>query len=290
MNESLSYRLFRDAGVPASRTAYARVYLTITGRSPETYLGLFGVVENVDTNFTFDRFKTRDGAILKPVTDELFAYLGDDWARYNQIYDPKTDLTAAQRQRIIEFCRLLTHATEAELAAKLGTYLDLENFARYMAVVAWSGNPDGILMNGQNFYVFLSPTSGRMSFIPWDQDHAFGTFMAGGQVPDMIKPWLTNDRFFTRIFGVDAFRRLYFARLEEFSKTIFRGDRFPPQLDALAPIIRPSIVDEQTDQLARFDSAMAGQRYNRRNGTPVIPLKLFAGMRTAALVEQLAKR
>jgi spore coat protein CotH len=290
MNESLSYRLFRDAGIPAPRTAYARVYLTITGRSPETYLGLFGMVENVDTNFTFDRFNTRDGAILKPVTDELFADLGNDWARYNQIYDPKTDLTAAQQQRIIEFCRLLTHATDADLAAKLGDYLDLDNFARYMAVVAWSGNPDSLLLNGQNFYLFMSPVTGRMSFIPWDQDHAFGTFQAGGQVPDMIKPWLANERFFSRMFGVTAFRDRYFAQLEAFSTTVFRGERFPPQLDALAPIIRPSIVEEQTDQLPRFDSAVAGQPYSRRNGTPVIPLKMFAGLRTAALIEQLQKR
>jgi hypothetical protein len=145
-------------------------------------------------------------------------------------------------------------------------------------------------MNGQNFYLFMSPSTGRMSFIPWDQDHAFGTFQGGGQVPDMIKPWLTNDRFFGRMFGVAAFRTRYLAQLETFAKTVFRGDRFPPQLDALAPFIRPSIVEEKTDQLARFDSAVAGQPYTRRNGTRVIPVKMFAPLRTAALVEQLAKR
>jgi hypothetical protein len=290
MNESLSYRLFRDAGVPAPRTAYARVFLTITGRSPETYQGLFGIVENVDANFAFDRFKTRDGAILKPVTDELFKDLGGDWARYNQIYDPKTDLTAVQKQRVIDFCRLLTSGTNADFAAKVGDYLDVDNFSRYMAVVSWSGNPDSILLNGQNFYLYMSPTTGRMSFIPWDQDHAFGTFQNGGQVTDMIRPWQTNQEFFSRVFGVPDVRSRYLARLEEFSKTIFRPERFPPQLDALAPLIRPALVEEQTDQLPRFDAAMAGRAYQRRNGTNVIPLKMFAGLRTAALIEQLARK
>ena len=32
MNEPLSHRLYRDAGVPAPRTAYARVYVTVPGK------------------------------------------------------------------------------------------------------------------------------------------------------------------------------------------------------------------------------------------------------------------
>lgn len=290
MNEGLSYRLFRDAGVPASRTAFARVYVTVTGARPEKYDGLYGIVENIDANFAFDRYKTRDGAILKPVTDKLFEDLGADWAKYNQTYDPKTDLTPAQKQRVIDFCRLVSHATDAEFAAKIADYLDLDNFSRYMAVVAWSGNPDSILNTGQNFYVYLSPATGRFSFIPWDQDHAFGTFQGGGQVPDMMRPWLSANRFLERVFAVPAFSTRYYARLDEFARTIFRGDRFTPQVDELAPLLRASVAEESAEKLARFESAVAGRPYTRPNGFPVVPIKTFAPARTAALVEQLAKR
>ena len=41
MNEVLSYRLFRDAGVPSPRTSYARVYLTVPGEHDRRYLGLY---------------------------------------------------------------------------------------------------------------------------------------------------------------------------------------------------------------------------------------------------------
>jgi spore coat protein H len=295
MNETLSYQLFRDAGVPSPRTSYARVHLTVPGKHDNEYFGLYGLVEDIDTNFVQARFGTREGAILKPATDDLFTDLGDALPAYVQTYDPKTDLSDAEKQRVIEFCKLVSHATQADFSAKVGSYIDLDNFARYLAVVSWQGNPDTILQNGQNVYVYLNPKTRKMSFIPWDQDHAFGTFMDGvngtpPQVQDMMKPWTTSDRFLSKMFGVDEFRRQYFARLTEFSKTLFRPERFAPQLDALAPILRPSIVDEKTDVLVRFDSAVAGQPFLRPNGTHVVPLKAFAGPRTAELVRQLGAR
>ncbi|MCI0376969.1 MAG: CotH kinase family protein, partial [Gemmataceae bacterium] len=47
--EALAYSLFRAAGVPAPRTAFAEVTLTVPGKYDKEYLGLFTVVENVDT-------------------------------------------------------------------------------------------------------------------------------------------------------------------------------------------------------------------------------------------------
>src|SRR4029079_3293323 len=56
MNEVLSPRLFRDAGVPAPRTAYARVYVTVPGKYDRQFLGLYSLVENIDGDFLKDRF------------------------------------------------------------------------------------------------------------------------------------------------------------------------------------------------------------------------------------------
>jgi spore coat protein H len=49
MNEVLSYRLYRDAGVPAPRTAYARVFVTVPGKYDQYYVGLYSLVENIQT-------------------------------------------------------------------------------------------------------------------------------------------------------------------------------------------------------------------------------------------------
>jgi len=56
MNEVLSFRLYRDFGSPAPRTSYARVYVTVPGTHANTYLGLFSIVEDVDSTFGQARF------------------------------------------------------------------------------------------------------------------------------------------------------------------------------------------------------------------------------------------
>ena len=46
--EVLAFSVFRAAGVPAPRTAFAEVTLTVPGKHDKEFLGLYAVVENVD--------------------------------------------------------------------------------------------------------------------------------------------------------------------------------------------------------------------------------------------------
>ena len=52
--EVLAYSVFRAAGVPAPRTAFAEVTLTVPGKYDKEYLGLYAVVESVDKPPTKD--------------------------------------------------------------------------------------------------------------------------------------------------------------------------------------------------------------------------------------------
>ena len=259
MNEVLAYRLYRDAGALAPRTAYAQVYLTIEGQADKRYLGLYSIAENVDENFADDRFGTKKGAIFKPSTADLFTDWGADWAAYNQSYDPKTDLTEAQKQRVIAFGRLVSKATDAEFAAQIGDYLDLDDFARYFAVLVWIANHDSLLQNGQNFYTYLHPETNRMHFIAWDQDFSFGNgrnFSAGASIHSA---WTGSSRFLSRVYAVEAFRSRYLARMAEFSDRLFVPDRFAQQVALIGPAIRPSIELEGKEWLTAFDEIVAGR-------------------------------
>ena len=295
MNEVLSYSLYREAGVPAPRTAYVRVHLTVPGLYDSKYTGLYILAENVDSNFIQARFKTNDGAILKPVSVNLFNHRGDTWdAVYNQTYDPKTDLTDAEKQWTLEFFRLVTSASDADFAARIGTFIDMPEFVKYMAVVAWLNNSDSILERGQNFYMWLNPVTKKFLFIPWDQDNSFGMF--SGQPGDTAvrgnvhQPWTSRVRFLERMFQVPAFRTAYLNQLRTYSRTVFNPDRFPPQVATLVKAIRADIVKEPavepfnrrpagTDNITMFDLYAKGERG---------PLHFFPA-RAKAVQEQLAK-
>src|SRR2546429_6593522 len=54
MREALAYEVFRRAGVPAPRTAFARVFITVPGEYAQQYVGLYTVVEQVGQKFFED--------------------------------------------------------------------------------------------------------------------------------------------------------------------------------------------------------------------------------------------
>ena len=255
MNEVLAYRLYRDAGTLAPRSSYVKVYLTVAGQFARRYWGLYSISENVDLNFTEERFAVKTGAIIKPSTRAPFTYLGDNWAAYNQTYDPKTDLTDAEKSRIIEFCRLVSNASDAEFQARIGEYLDLDQFARYFAVLAWIANSDSILGIGQNYYVYMHPKTRKFIFSAWDQDFSFGR---GTPAATIHYPWQGINVFLGRVYAVEAFRAAYLARMNEFSKTLFRPERFERQIREIAPVIRPAVEEEGRQWLAPFDAIAAG--------------------------------
>jgi spore coat protein CotH len=298
MNEAIAYRLFRDAGLPAPRTAYAKVIVTVPGKHDRRYFGLYNLIEDVGSAFAKDRFAVKKGAILKPVTPNLFSDLGDDWKNYNQTYDPKGDLSDEQKRRVIEFSKFASSASEQDFASRIGEYLDIDNFACYMAVTAWLADLDGMLGPGQNYYLYLHPKTQKFLFIPWDQDQPFGQFPRGTQEQrenlSIQKPWTGENRFLERVYKVDAFKAAYLKRLTELNKTIFEPERLHRQVDELAAVLRAPIQEESPERLSEFNKAVAGQTLTIvmgpgfAGGTAVTPIKPFVKARVKSVADQLA--
>lgn len=297
MNEVLAYRLYRDAGVPAPRTAYARVFVTVPGQFDRKYFGLYSLSETVDKQFAQRQLGSKQGALFKPVTSSLFTDLGADWSAYQQTYDPKTDLSDGQKKTFMDLCRLVTQAEDAEFAARIGEYIDLPELARFMAVMVYLSDLDGILGPGQNLYLHLHPQTRRFQFIPWDQDHSWGQFdRASQEQRDQLsirRPWQGENLFLERMFKLEAFTKLYQARMNEFAKTIFRPERLAQQVDEIAAAIRPAVGEESETQRARFDKVVAGENLPARGfgpfgGGQTKPIKPFAKVRTQSVLDQLA--
>jgi len=106
-------------------------------------------------------------------------------------------------------------------------------------------------------------------------------------------PWIESSRFLERLFKVDGFKKLYLARLTEFSTTLFKAERFHRQVDDLAAVIRPAIKEESDQRLLRFDRAVSGEVPPGDAGMfrgANIPIKPFVKARTHSVIDQLAGR
>jgi len=307
MNEVLSYQLYRDAGVPAPRTAYAKVYVTVPGEHNRTYLGLYGMVEDVDRPFASDHFGSKKGTMFKPVTHKPFEYLGEDWAKYRQIYDPKWELSDDQAHRLIGLCKLVSKADDQEFASRISSYVDMDEFCRFMAVTTYLSTLDSILGMGQNYYLHLHPVLQNFQFIPWDLDNSFGQFPILGtqeqrEQLSLQKPWAGENRFLERMFKLSSFQTFYKTHLQTFRVTLFRPERLERQVDMIAQAIRKAVSEESPEKLTVLEKAVKGENvhgFHMAPGHPggagpgpdmtadLKPVKAFVRARYQSLADQM---
>lgn len=309
MNEVLSYRLFRDAGVEAPRTAYARLNLKTPGAEGLQYHGLYTLVENVDKEFVKSHFGTKGGVILKPVTPSLFTYLGDDWQAYKQIYDPKSSISESEEARFIELCKLVSNADKLQFEQEIGEYIDLDNLARFLAVSVLLSDLDGILGPGQNLYLYLHPETGKFIFVPWDQDHSFGQMKRTQEHREKLsirRPWDAGNDFLERMFDSESFYALYTSYVASFSKELFTPERLSAQVDELAALLDEPVKQESEEKYGNFrklvewdpagDTIVVPEALASHNPGPfgstagIKPVKGFVVKRSLSVEDQLAGR
>jgi spore coat protein H len=168
LRERLSYRLFRDAGVPTCRVVHA------TASVNKQDQGLFALVEYIDKEFLEDNFEDPEGNLYKE--------------RWPTSLDPgyyleglRTNEADADASRMTAFAGVVASTDDASFAADVAPFIDLEAMDRYNAVDRVINDWDGIwkfycvqdACFNHNFYIYDHPASGRLVVIPWDLDFTF---------------------------------------------------------------------------------------------------------------------
>lgn len=168
MKEKLAYDLFRAMGIVTPRSAWA--VLRVNGES----LGLFGMVEVVDGRFTADRWPANPDA-------NLFKELWPTHAADAQIVAAlETNQDVPDIAGYHAFAQAMTAADDASVLATLGSYMDLDYLARFMAVedavVSYDGITyfwtDRVSTANHNYFVYEHAPA-HFSLIPWDVESTF---------------------------------------------------------------------------------------------------------------------
>lgn len=170
MHEAIGYKLFRDMGVAAPRTTYAKVI--VNGEN----LGLFSVIENIDGRFARDRFNA-DGNIYKdawPTGDNADAEHFERALNTNE---------GSSVDRFVRFSTAINAAGDSGFRDTIESWTDTDQLVGYFAVARliehWDDvttwycfTPTGKCVN-HNYSWYESPTEDRVTLIPWDLDHTF---------------------------------------------------------------------------------------------------------------------
>lgn len=164
MAESIAYRVYREAGVPAPRVGYAAV--VINGQ----YKGLYSIVEQKNEEFIRMWW---DGA-----DDEGTLYEGG-WSCDLDFQGGSCGCMEIDREGVTETAELqaLCHAatlTGDDFYAAITERLDWKMFMHHMALDAVLAHWDSYGGNLNNWHLYHAPEQDKWSMSPWSTDLAFG--------------------------------------------------------------------------------------------------------------------
>ena len=216
MTDVLCSELFRQAGVPAARGAYATV--TLNGRR----LGLYVLKEGLTKEFLAQHFRRTDGNLYDG------GFRRDVDRPLERIHGKGAD---DQSGRLA----LLAATRESDATRqwrRLQQWLDLDRFITSLAMQTITWNWDGYAMARNNYRIYHDPESKKLVFIPHGLDQMF---------------WKPEGPIYPRMNGLVAAavmrapegRDLYRKRLASIHAQVFNVAAMSRRLNVLAALIEP---------------------------------------------------
>lgn len=260
VRQALSYRVFEAAGIVSPRTAFAEVTLTIDGECDREPLGLYTLVEEIDKAFLRRRFQTDKGMLLKPEGTQGLEYKGEDWAAYSW-FEPKSKPKKAEAQRLIDLTRLIHKADDEQFRREIGSLLDTDQFAGFLAANTLLANMDSFLTQVHNYYVYLSPKTNKFVFLPWDMDLSMGAFFMAGSAEQLQNlsirhPHVGENKLIERLLAWDEFDRTYRDQLRQLTETCF-GEK--GETTKSLPVVQVALKELIAQETKRAADAQAKQ-------------------------------
>lgn len=169
MNEALSLDLLRKARLASQDWSYAAV--SVAGATPVLRL----IMEQPSDAWAAREFDA-DGILYKAEAQSNYDYLGDQASLYDDRFDVEAgddDLTP-----LIAFLRWVNQVDDAGFAADLGSHVDVDAFATYLALENLIDNYDDIDGPGNNSYLWYA--SSTMTVVGWDHNLTLGVTNRGG--------------------------------------------------------------------------------------------------------------
>ncbi len=252
VNTCLAYRVFADAGNPASRCNFATV--TVNGKE----LGLYVHVEEIKAPMLARHFDSAEGNLYEgTVSDFTAEYRGTMEKKTNEDEDDWSDVDAV--------VTALQDPSEAGLEA-LGELVDLDRFLSFWATEVLVGHWDGYAGDRNNYHFYREPVyqepDGKFVFIPWGVDDTFHLKDDPNPFDNISNPppsVLALTAIPYRLYNIPEWRAKYAERLRDILDTAWNEDELLASVDAMATIVQEHAFPEargkaasDTDRVRKF--------------------------------------
>ena len=222
MSENLGNALFREAGVPAARVTYARVWIN------DRDLGLFVLKEGFDDVFLKWSFADHRGTLYEGAHRDVDNGLPERANKAKKNADRFKDLTAAARE-----------GDPAKRREKLEAVVDVDCFLTFMALEAMTAHWDGYCNGRNNYRVYDDPAAGKLVFLPHGTDQLF-------QQPGY--PLTHGNALVAQaVSAAPEDRTRYLERVGELRKELFTPELLGKRLDEISARLLPAMEGISAD-------------------------------------------
>jgi hypothetical protein len=242
LSSVLANELYRAAGVPAPRDAFAHV--TVNGKD----LGLFVLVEGINRDFLGQHFDKAKGNLYEGDSHDIVAKLdkdsGDD-------FKDQADVDA--------LAKAAQETDPAQRWQKLEKALDVDRFIAFLAIETLTWQTNGYSMRTNKYRLYHDPTSDKMVFLPHGTEPAF-VAVDGPLFP------AAAGLIARTVLQAPEGKKLYREQVTKLLNTHFRVETIQARLAELAAKVRPVVAQNNPAAATAFDAAVKqlGDRIARR--------------------------
>jgi spore coat protein CotH len=245
LREKVAGDVFRNAGLAGSHTAFYAVYVDY-GDGP-MYFGVYTLVEEVDDTVLDTQFVNDDGNLYKPEgTGASFA----EGTFTQNVFVKKNNEDEADWSDIQSLFAVLhadTRTTDpAQWRTNLEAVFDTDVFLEYLAVNTVIQNWDTYGRMTQNYYLYNDPDTGRLTWIPWDNNEALQEGKNGGSLALDFSDLASGAwPLIEYLYGDATYRARYDAYVEEVIEGAFDTSTIQATYSAYAALIEPYATTER---------------------------------------------
>lgn len=187
LRNTVAYKIYRDAGIMAPRTSFARVYVN------NKYKGLYVLIEQVDKAFFSRYFKQSGGELIKALAGYLY-WFADDTMSFRNNYEIKTKNSPQAWIRLIALAKKINTTPANVFYDSINTIFNLDSYISVFAADVVFNNWDSYFY-GQNYYIYRDSAENKYYYLAWDYNVSLNNYdMSGADYS--ILPDGTNDDLF----------------------------------------------------------------------------------------------
>ncbi len=243
MREKVASDIFREAGVPAARTAFYKVYINFG--EGKKYCGIYTMVEVVDDTMIQNQFAEdpeAKGNIYKPEsTFQTFQ---------QSAFEKKNNEDKPDYSDVQAFVAALNATNRTSDASTWRTNLEkvfnVDHYLKYLAVNNTIVNWDAYGAMAHNHYLYNSPTR-KLIWIPWDHNESMKT--TGRNAVSLAMTEVAKSWPLIRYVADDA---VYYAKYKqyvaEFTNNVFTAAKMGALFDKYHNLIAPYVNGTEVEQ------------------------------------------